>query len=410
MRALILGTTGVDKARVWAALDQERHRVQAQTPRLIDFEHDYLIANGSMYSFLESEEAVQHLLWTGAWDRFLQALGDSSADFALAMHGAYLRSNFGTRTFLDPHRLVSLGLTHVITLIDDVWAAWDRTERRALEADAGWYGTPTLLQLVQGRGAEILIGDLIARELGLTNFVLSVAHPARVLNRYLFSGHRPWTVYLSFPISGPRKRLPDVSGVDELSSLLRRAGDLERGRPDVICLCPLAVDELPLLDFDPQQVYKQDVEGEDEPVRYVDFDPGARRWDVRSFWPDDVLLSPPPTSIVTVPVGQIEAADGGIRDDVAVRDYRLLAQSRALAVFNPQYDGARPRGVRDEIEQAQTTARPVLIYQDPKYDPEGTVRAEYQTRGSMGESRRRRFSRVSSDAGEMLESALHVRN
>ncbi len=413
MRVLLLGTTGVQNNVVWARLDQERTgqaasrgEGTAHVPRFLDFEKEYLQPqSGTLFGFLDATEREQQHCWETAWAQLHGDLAGSSEDLALAVHATFVREDFGTRAFLAPERLRGLGITHVVTLMDDVYSCWWQTEARA--ARDHWIGRPTLLQLIHGRQAELLLGDLLARSLGLSNILLSALHPARVLDRLLFSSGRPRIVYLSFPISGPRKR-GDSTGIDEISGYLKMAAAVERERRGVVCLCPLAIDELPMTNLDLPR-FKKVRDDPKKPEDHLRFCPADHRWDVRAFWPSDILMSDVIHDTMELPLSQVLAVSGALLDEVGVRDYRLLAQSSALGVFNPRFDRERPRGVRAEMDRALATARAVHIFQDRAYDRSGVIRKEYASSGgTMGTARRLLYSKVHPDLKTMLDEALSL--
>jgi hypothetical protein len=403
-RILLLGTTGVEKLFAWNQLAQERARAAAEDgtevpimPKFLDFEKDFLKAEAqTLYSFLDDTEQAQYETWNRAWDKLAMKLTESDDSFAVAVHAVFVRDEFGTRSFLEPDKLTDLGFTHIVTLIDDVYSCWWRTEQRAKHAR--WVGRPTLSQLLQGRHAELLLGDLIARPLHLKNTMLSVLHPARVLSRLIFDATPPRTVYLSFPISGPRRR-PDASGVDEISGYVARAAELERTKNNVISLCPLAIDELPLTRDRPIVV--------NDSVECVEFSPPTNRWNVSDFWPSEILLGSTIDEKMLIPQKQVSACAGAILDEVGVRDYRLLSQSNALAIFNPIFDGERPRGVQSEMERAYAIHRDVHIYQNPAYDADGAILREHRADpGTMGMNLKHRYSEVYDDLDAMLHGAF----
>jgi hypothetical protein len=325
-RILLLGTTGVDKVTAWNRLTQERarratdqHTSVPPTPVFLDFEKTFLkVEARTLYSFLDDTESAQQQAWDRAWDKLASKLKASDDSFAVAVHAAFVRDEFGTRSFLAPEKLKDLGFTDIVTLIDDVYSCWWRTESRAINAK--WVGRPSLLQLMQGRQAELLLGDLAARSLGLRNTLLSVLHPARVLDRLIFGDGDLRSVYLSFPISGPRRR-DGSSGITEISSYISRAAALERSRENTVCFCPLAIDEIPLTLERPVKIVK---EPSGKEVEYVEFTPSRERWKLDQFWPNDILMGSVIDETMSVPRSQVVASAGAIVDEVGVRDYRLL--------------------------------------------------------------------------------------
>ena len=239
--------------------------------------------------------------------------------------------------------------------------------------------------------------------------MVSVLHPARVLDRLLFGDEDLRTVYLSFPISGPRKRQRDFSdntAIQQVSEFVARAAELERTHKNVVSFCPLAIDELPLTVESTVEI--KQIAGKD--VEHVRFRPSSRRWSVSDLWGNDILLGTVIDETMSIPKKQVVECTGAIENEVGVRDYRLLSQSQSLAVFNPVFDGRRPRGVAAEMWRAVSSHRIVHIYQDASNDPDGTIAAQYnQAPGTMGTPDNLRFSTLYPTVDEMLRAAFVTR-
>ncbi|MCX5673333.1 MAG: hypothetical protein NTU94_18615, partial [Planctomycetota bacterium] len=115
-------------------------------------------------------------------------------------------------------------------------------------------------------------------------------------------------------------------------------------------------------------------EAEDGPKKVdgVRFDL-SRRWDMTTFWPVEEGLSPgplPEKDQRPLIRQQVEEAAGLIRTDVGWRDFRLVMQADALAVFDPVMARDRlSRGVEAEMLAAIAEAKPVYVFQDPEFDP-----------------------------------------
>jgi len=383
-RILILGVTGVDKQHAMSQLRQWRAaEADAGDLVLVDFEREFIEPRaGSLYGYLDALEMNQRSLWEAAWSDFRSRLPElATKDIVLSLHGTLVRPLYGTRSPVLIDALRDFQPSVIVTLIDDVYAKWHRTERRAGNLD--WRGRPTLEQLITARRSEIFLGDLLARNLrpdgALSNYVLAVRHPARTLHRLLFGPQKLARTYWSFPISEPRRMQAagDLAGINAVDDFLTRGADFERRNPSVCCFCPLMIDELPLI-----KTAADKGNGE-----FVDFDLAAR-WNVRSFWgPDEKLLVDDASlpAQLHLPRQFVRDVAGMIPADVQTRDYRLVMQARQLAVFNPRFNGNESRGVDSEIACATSQTIPVHIFQDPAHDPNGVIRARFKRpAGALG--------------------------
>jgi adenylate kinase len=373
-RILLLGTTGVSKENVVKKLE-EYLRARRDIPNFVslDFERQYIESpRRKLYNYLDDPEDRQRSLWREAWvrcNREIQSIQDK--DVILAIHGVLVRPLFGTRSPVYIDDLKQFQPTAIVTLIDDVYTKWYRTEDRA--RGRTYVGRPTLAQLLDARRAEIFLGDVLATNIApadvpLQNYVVAIRHPARVLDRLLFRPHVPKTVYLSFPISGPRRlaRQGDKSGIAEVNAFLTRACEVERSDLNTVFFCPLTIDELPLIATLDQHHTDQDT---------IEFHMNER-WDIEEFYGAEILLTNPDSipEILKLPRQYVQDAVPFIRTDVATRDYRLVLQSRSLIVFNPWFQGEQSRGVDSEIDCALHHGIPVHIFQDSLHDPEGVAR------------------------------------
>lgn len=382
-RILVLGSTGVGKAVALQQLSNYRERLAGVPVKFFDFEKDFVEAERPLYQYLDVDEVAQRRIWQAAWVRFLEefgALGDT--DVILAMHGVVVRKMYGFRTPIIIDDIKRFSPSLIITLIDDVYLQWARTERRAHGEDH--IGRPTLAQLLAARRAEIFLADIIAAHVNppTLNYALAVHHPARTLDRLIFgAATRRKTIYLSFPISGPRRDQGegDSSGIDGINAFLAAASEFDRASPPAVCFCPLTIDELPLA---------AECDATADNADEVAFNVRAKRWDVRQFYGSDPLLTVPESHPVEVriPRQDCEDAVGLIKTDVAVRDYRLVSQASCLVVLNPWYKGNATGGVRNEIRAAMLAMKPVYVYQDPAHDPNGQAVAQLKgSRGSLGD-------------------------
>ena len=311
------------------------------------------------------------------WTKFAKVL-PTVENTILSLHGVLVRPLYTIRTPIDLDSLKQFRPDTIITLIDDVYMMWHRTTQRAAQEESK--GRPTLEQLLTGRRAELFLGDIIRShcEVKRQNTLIAVKHPARVLDRLLFGPPNLRCIYLSFPISGPRRDQVggDDSGIKEVNTFLSQAAKFEKDNAGFVCFNPLTIDELPMLGLLKGSTKK----------KLVEFS-SAKRWNVRKFLGNETLLTldsdTPPT--FELKRDELDRADGLIRADVATRDYRLVMQSDFLVVFNPWYDGRETGGVGNEIRCALFHRIPVKIYQDKEHDRSGQARKQLKKApGSLG--------------------------
>ncbi|MDA8224238.1 MAG: hypothetical protein M0Z35_21590 [Desulfitobacterium hafniense] len=386
-RFLILGTTGVAKSR---ALAQLAKYVESQAVdikyKTIDFESEFLKPvldenDKDLFSYLDDTNLRQRELWLEAWVRFKSVFEKNTDQYILlCLHGVLTREYTGTRSPINIQSIIEFAPTKIITLIDDVYMKWHRTQERSKGESRR--GQPTLEQLLDARRAEIFIGDFIAghQKVKPRHYILSVHHPARTLYRLLFVSKDIRTVYLSFPISGPRRLLKDgdVSGISEVNNFLKIVNEFELKHQKVTCFCPLTIDELPL-------ILTSEDRGNEEEEHKIEFSFEKNRWNVRDFWGDEILLCNDCPSVISIPAKQIKESSGFIKSDVGLRDYRLVRQAKYLVVFNPWFQNQETAGVRNEISMATLRGTPVYIYQDPRHDSEGNAKKSLMPRpGSLG--------------------------
>lgn len=377
-RVLLLGVTGVDKGLALNQLKEYKETLTTQNLNSTDFMKQFIEPEIGLQDFLDSVEDRQRYTWQRGWTNFAKELPGPEEDAILSLHGVLVRPLYGIRTPIDLESLKQFQPDTIITLIDDVYMMWYRTQERAAVEES--VGRPTLEQLLTARRAELFLGDIIRNYCGIKrlNTLIAVNHPARVLDRLLSGPANLKRVYLSFPISGPRRDLEsgDDLGINQIDAFLRQAAAFEQKNPGFVFFCPLTIDELPLLKLLKGSRRKKMVEFHT-----------ANRWDVRRFWRDETLLTSRPDPPINLQLKRedVDLAEGLIRADVATRDYRLVMQSDSVVVFNPWYAGKETGGVGNEIRCALLHTKPVRIYQDKAHDPKGQARKQLKKKaGSMG--------------------------
>jgi hypothetical protein len=413
-RVVLLGTTGIEKRKIADRLSEWTGEQLSQDFRIVDFEKDYLTkpakAGRPLSHFLAQPVREQYLSWLRAWDALVGDgwLERKDENVILNIHASIVRGNYGVRCVCDMHRLAAFAPDFVVTLIDDVHNEWWLTEHRA----QGEFhkGRPTLEQLIMARRTEQLLGDMLTLQTGghAKHLVLAASHPRRTLGSYLFTAKK--VVYLSFPISRPREMLLEEgnpSGIGAVDGFLNEVYQYQAAHADIVFVNPLAIDELQLLEVLGDETASADAEdGPNRTVKGVQFSLD-RRWDMAAFWPPGESLSPGPLPEANrrpLVRSQVEEAAGLIRTDVGWRDFRLVMQADALAVFCPVMARDRlSRGVEAEIIAAISEAKPVYVYQDPKLDPNGKLLEWIGKPGTMASDQKQQWVVTVGSVTEMLE-------
>ena len=399
-RVLFLGPTGVDKSTVLTRLLDFAGREFARDCVKIDFEKDFLSSQISLAQYLDQPVATQHERWRKAWTAFFnenEAVTSESyqgPDAFLALHGCFTRGHYGTRLVADPSEVARFRPHLIVTLIDDIYDLWWRTEARA--GGDPWKGRPTLEQLALARRVEAAFGDLVMclADTNPRHLLIAAAHPQRTVAQAIY-GNDPKVIYLSFPITEPGHMATngDNSGIKEIDDFIRRTAECERQNRSVSFVCPLAIDELPFVRFGMTEDNRDKVKHIVGGGRSVEkdgfvFPRDDERWHIDSFWQPEECMKVPPAPGQPFLCEQLEAACGNIRTDVGWRDYRLAEQADKLFVFNPVMNGAdrrkreKPglaRGVTAEIFFALALGVPVYVFQDKRHDPNKEWAAWYDT-------------------------------
>ncbi|HVZ92373.1 MAG TPA: hypothetical protein VG843_12035 [Rhizomicrobium sp.] len=395
-RVLILGPTGTKKDELLPKIAGDLQRTSGEQVHKLHFE-DFLDSSPlylTFQKFLRQGHMTQAMIWDHAWTSLHKELGKipENETVLLSMHGAYVRADQGTRSIANLNRICEeFRPTLVITVFDDVYQMWSRTEAEAQGDNT--VIRPTLQELIAARRAEIMIGDMLVVQRPMTkcrHVIIALNHPVRFFSELILSNAQ--ICYLSFPITAFREQSPEAK---ELAEKIRGvhgeavASFNADGSARKIFISPLAIDELPLSvryrewrEANPELAKKPD---DDTPV---EFDVGALRFPVEEIWPKEELANMPVANSVLIPSNQLRLATGLIGTDVGWRDFKLVSQADVLAVScpKPRHRAEMTRGVKNEILAALAMGgTPVYIWQPREFDPQGLVEKEFfSDPGSMG--------------------------
>lgn len=401
-RVLLLGPTGVDKSAAASRLAGFLRTNFAQEIRFVDFENQFLkpriaeSASRNWTTFLAQDIPVQATGWRAAWNEFRNTLNNEIT--ILGLHATYVSNLLGLRCPINiPSICEDFHPTLIITLIDDVYSMWGRTEARAAGDD--WKGRPNLEYLISARRAEQILGDVVMSHMGppgsrhilcaTSNTLESIA------NLILFDAG---VTYLSFPISAPRRleEAGDTSFLDLINDAHRKALGQMRADRSRAFISPLAIDELPLV-----------FRAENASDSTLGFDASADRWEVAKLWGEaDAIIVPSLPGSVAIPIELIRAAEGMVKTDVGWRDRRLVQQASCLAIVcpKPPNENRITRGVSDEIQTATAVGTRCFLWQKPEWDRDGFVETQFPAPGSMGASQVQALVKRVETLDELIQS------
>jgi len=380
-RVLLLGPTGIDKREAIVRLNARLKKTLGHHFSYIDFENDFLKSKLNVKNwttFLAQDIAQQATTWKQGWNDLKRELG--SENLILGLHATYISGPLGLRCPIHiPSICEDFRPTLIISLIDDIFHMWTRTEERAAGQEIK--GRPNFEQLPVARRAELLLGDVILSHTGNSKarHILCAAGNSldALINLIVFDAK---VTYLSFPISAPREM--EAKGNRSFIEIIDRAHQLAIGemnsRRSRSFISPLAIDELPLV-FKAARV--------DEDTTEVEFDCENERWNLERLWgsrEEPILESL--KGIRRFPLAQIKNAAALIQTDVGWRDRRLVLQSESLAIVcpKPPDDDRITRGVSEEISTAVPLGIPCNFWQNPEWDPQDFVGRRFPPPGSMG--------------------------
>src|SRR5262249_50581922 len=220
----------------------------------------------------------------------------NASNTILGLHATYVSGPLGLRCPIHiPSICEDFAPTLILSLIDDVYQMWTRTETRAGGQEIK--GRPSFEQLLVARRAEMLLGDVILSHTGnrkARHIVCATGNTLDALiNLIIFDAD---ITYLSFPISAPRemKNNGDRSFIDVINDAHRLAAIEMSTRRTRSFISPLAIDELPIV-FQ----FKKVPQGSTE----LEFDCEKGRWNLDELWgAKDGTILPCLTGLLKFPI------------------------------------------------------------------------------------------------------------
>ena len=419
-RIVLLGSTGLNKMTLAGDLRTMGDRLGTGT-EIVEIEQQISkqmnYKNWSQY--LDTDVYSQANVWNDGWESTKKVFEDDSKDHEIVVgHGSLIDETFGARPGLNPFKIAKeFNPNLVVTLIDNVFQMWFETEARAEKNKH--QARPTLEQLLMARRVEILIGDQIVAAAGdqgrIPHYLLSVNNPRKTFENLLL--HQANLVYLSFPISIPRRLLRSEKKqslgeefVAGINSFHQHAASLQRDNPKIGIVSPLTIDELPFSRFAMREIAEL-IKSERELEEFnLDFSPLKYCWNIDDLFPADEKFSRSREQSKKINAKLAFDVLGSIGTDVTWRDSRLTTQSQALAVYCPvgpdfKSKSRMARGVETEILLAAKNHIPCHIYQDIRFDPEDVLGNWIgKKEGTMGKNIVSRFVHVHSSQDDLFQS------
>lgn len=271
-----------------------------------------------------------------------------------SIHLSYYKNSeffppFAPQLFSSHFAKISKPNLKIITLIDDVFSIWQRIKKK--EQDGYLHTSMRLREILSWRSLESIRSESLNNWLryrnegflSVNNYLVSVRHPYSTFHNLIFN-EKPITVYLSYPITEPRKSAEGIKEINEYRAELHKIGS-EKG---AVVFDPVTIDELSLV------TALNDGSAESKNVLLKE----EHRWPLEI--PDPVISSP--NWPIEIPKQEIEEVKKDISNQIQSRDYALVDAANHLAVYRPFYQGIRSEGADAEIKHAKESGTTVTVY------------------------------------------------
>ncbi len=366
MRALLAGTSGVDKGVVVAnllgrlAAHGDVPEAPAVDPRavLVASVEDVIAEQGDdLASSLASFRPRYQL---AAWQRAGLEIAErlEAIDPRHSLIDAHLTYYTSGRQFslIDVPTIRRWRPDCIITLVDDMLDIHAALQRRDAAQHTNF--RLRLREILAWRTAEIAMADLLARNLyemrAIPHYVVGLKHPAEMLYRLIFRRRQYPLVYASFPITAVRYDTGLRALIDGIRAELHRR---------FIVFDPLTLDE-----GTPEVFDKARTAYADSVDRITVYEDEAR-------WPLELAgtLSQgrPPTYPMSLDPGEALEVWDDLENQIRHRDLTMVEQAQCVAAYRITMGGRLSTGMYSELLYASHTAepaRPVLMYADPTDD------------------------------------------
>lgn len=286
----------------------------------------------------------------------------------LLMHLSYFKNSeffppFVPALFDQLFTALPCSKVRIVTLIDDVFSIWNSISSR--EGEKGYSNTKlSLKEILSWRSLEALRAEslkihyMYENEGGrqVSHYVISIRHPHSTFHNLLFKENAT-RIYLSYPISEPRKTNTDIMEINMFRTTMH---DLSN-KHGLVVFDPVAIDEL-CIKFALDKLLAKTPKKKHHEITSVKITKDDR-------WPIclDGLVAPDIQFPIVLPRREIEEVIKDIGNQIVSRDYAFVDASSYLAVYRPVYCKKVSKGAEKEIDRANDHMKRVLIYH-PKED------------------------------------------
>lgn len=308
----------------------------------------------SFFSFLDKDDYdFQEKSFATAIKQLIKkANEENSSHRILTMNYPYFRDD----RFFPAFKLEILNNFQpqiLITFIDDALTCWKRILQREEEASTRSYFR--IRDMFTWRSACTLLGDIIAKNFNIRNFLVAVKHPPVMLYKLIFKPNSR-KIYSSYPISSTRGKPETRKIIDDFRNKLHE---------NFCVFDPVTIDDRLLVSFADKQESEISITADSRWPFPNDFSMVSEQ----GIWEKNSEIRVPIEQIkeVTKPISVNEKSI--IDKHILYRDYRLIRDSEALIAGRPFFLGRPSGGVTSEIQYAsQTVGIPCFMYWNQKED------------------------------------------
>jgi hypothetical protein len=474
MRIILSGHTGLEKQKIIA-------NIAAQLPQGYRVRHFSAEGGLNPKTLIPSRDLMDQ--WWESFDKHVVQPwdgGDEKTLSVITMHACWQVQSHFFSPLISPHREPLIDFLRarykpdfIITLIDDIYRCQHVIANRDENGEIRGFSF-SLAELLRWRNVEIILSDMLAMAVcdrALSELypyarspVIAVNHPVRTLLRYCYEPTLP-RVYLSYPISAPRKALDsgdpspvaetnhfrtyfsreltafDPVTIDErpLSLLLQKSRrgiaeklrEILKARTEALCR-KVSAD----LGTDEKQTIVTDFTSELDTLitealedRYLQLST-ADRWPRPGEDPDSLKgeaqidfkwLSMQQIGGIA---SEIDKRQSEIDRQIRFRDYRLIDQADCVVIYRPNYGGRADwsGGTSAEARRALfEVKKPLFVITDPSADTplnegpfgmdlEGHNRIEVARLSGHGDSEKQRERAFREAIQRVQESTKDVLN
>lgn len=324
---------------------------------------------GSVWTYLDILDwRERRRIWREALREALDEIAQRpEATAFLVLHNYYYRrGHYRSEVQKSLDMIREFGPDALVTLIDDSYDVWKRIfDINAQDPSASYL---RLSEVYSWRCLEVDATDSLAIALCtpsklVPNYVVPVKHSAAMLHRLLFEP-AVLSVYLSMPITEVRTSPQARQEVERVRGLLHSR---------FAVFDPITVDEK-LLELILRRNYPDLDDTTEPPAELLEVHPDDR-WPLWESLPPADRQEPMVRGELPldIPAREVHEVAFPIRTEfverksivdyhIALRDYRMVAQSDCLAVYRPCYRGRPSSGVLAEITFARACGLPIVTY------------------------------------------------